>query len=258
MSLIQVENLHLQFAGKKEPALQNFSFSLEKGEVHAIIGGSGSGKSSFAFNLLNLSPEMHIESYQTYQLFGRDKKDFSEKDWVSLRGKRITLIPQNPVHSFHPYMSVGFQITDYLAQKENPIPKTQIAELLGSVGIKDPQKKLHSRPNSLSGGERQRLLIAMSFLLNPEIIIADEPTTALDSFNEKLTLKLLADQILQKNTSLILITHDKRLVRELADKVTVLKHGKIMETFPWKKGVNPDYKNEYTKKLLEDEREPDV
>lgn len=258
MSLIEIQDLNLYFQGKKEAALQNFSFQLEKGEIHAIIGGSGSGKSSFALNLLNLSPEMHLESYQRYHLFGKDKKEYSEKDWVSLRGKRITLIPQNPVHSFHPYMSVGFQIADYLSQKQSPLSKQQIANLIGSVGIKEPEKKLHSRPDSLSGGERQRLLIAMSFLLNPEIIIADEPTTALDSFNEKLTLSLLAEQILKKNTSLILITHDKRLVRELAHKVTVLKHGKIIETFSWKKGTNPDYKNEYTKKLLEDERETDV
>ncbi|MCB1176058.1 MAG: ABC transporter ATP-binding protein [Leptospiraceae bacterium] len=252
MNLVEVENLNLFFPSKKEAVLKNFNFKISPGEVHAIIGASGSGKSSFALNLLNLSPENSKIDFDKFQILGKDRKSISNKEWKNIRGKNIILIPQNPIHSFHPYLSVGYQIFDYLKLKNIQKSKSEIEETLNSFGIKNSSKKLEVKPSFLSGGERQRIIIAMCSFLKPEIILADEPTTALDSLNEKVTLEVLIKQVKNQNSALILITHDRRLVRELANTITVLKHGKLVETFSWKTRSKSDYSNIYTKQLLDD------
>ncbi len=228
--------------------LVDFNFQLSSGKIHALVGASGSGKSTFCFAIQNLLLKNLRLSFDEFFILGEDFKNI--KNWNQLRGKQFCYIPQNPADSFHPYFSLKTQIIDTFKEINIKISKIQIIEQLKKFDIKNPEEKLEKSPFSLSGGERQRVLIAISSFVQPKIIIADEPTTALDSLNERIVLKDLLELTKTGNASLLLITHDRRIVRELADEVTVLKDGKRIEYFPLNNKSLEGLSEEYTRKLL--------
>ena len=228
--------------------LDNFNFQLSEGKIHALVGGSGSGKSTFCFAIQNLLLNNLNLEFDEFLIMGIDFKKIS--NWKKWRGKEICYIPQNPADSFHPYFSLKTQILDTFKEIDVSISILQIIDLFEKFGIKNIEEKLEKSPFSLSGGERQRVLIAISSFIQPKIIIADEPTTALDSLNERIVLKDLIELINAGNTSLLLITHDRRIVRELADEVTVLKSGVSVEHFFLNNKSLEGLKEEYSKKLL--------
>lgn len=247
--LIQVKNLDIQSKDKK--ILDNFCFTLYENEVHALIGESGSGKSTFGLSLLNLNKaNLHIK-YEQYKLLEMDHRFITEENWLEIRGKKICLIPQNPSIAFHPYMKILTQIEQYFQLKNaDNCNKNQIVSLLETVGILDVVKKLNKYPSQLSGGERQRILIAMAVAIQPSILIADEPTTALDSENEKIILKLLYKLTKQNKIGLVLITHDMRIVRSMADRITVLYRGKNVESLSIDSLLSGQVQNKYTRLLI--------
>jgi ABC-type dipeptide/oligopeptide/nickel transport system ATPase component len=245
---IFIENLTITNSTTKKYLLKNFRLELKESTIHALVGASGSGKSTLAFAILNLLPQYFKFTFNTFQIFTNDYSSIT--DWNSIRGSSIVYIPQNPVDSFHPYINLITQIFDFFNQKEIKITKEDILSNLSSFGIQDVEKKLYLSPFSLSGGERQRVLIAISSMIQPKIIIADEPTTALDSINERLVLKDLIKINKKHLTTILLITHDRRIVRELADEVSVLNNGILMDNFLLKNGLFPDGISEYSKTLL--------
>jgi peptide/nickel transport system ATP-binding protein len=251
LRLLDLKGIHL-FSEKSNLILRNLDFYIEQGEVHAIVGASGSGKSSLGYLIMGLIADNLQLEYDQFQILGKDWKEVSSQEWTDWRGHDLYLIPQNPVHAFHPFLSLGNQIEDFLKAKNLRISLDCIIETFESIGIRDARKKWNSKPEEISGGERQRILIGLSLFTKPKILIADEPTTALDAYNEKLTLKTLSMVMREHRTALILISHDKRIVKEFADRVTVLKMGEMMENFQVIKGNWPIFQNEYTKKLLKD------
>ncbi|HNK91991.1 MAG TPA: ATP-binding cassette domain-containing protein [Leptospiraceae bacterium] len=250
MNLIEIKNLSIMDSSRRN-ILKDFSFELRKDSIHAVIGESGSGKTSFANTLFHLTKKDLNLKYESYSIFGKDYSDYRESDWVKMRGKQITMIPQSPGKSFHPYISIGSQILDYFKNKEpNLAQKDSILSLLEQVQIRNPEAAFHSLPKNLSGGEKQRILVAMAIAVKPEIVVADEPTTALDSINEKLTLNLLYTLLKNSGIGLVLITHDMRIVRELADDVTVLRSGELIEKITLLNKNMNKLQSEYSQKLV--------
>ncbi len=250
MNLLEIKNLNIgDNAGRS--ILRNFDFILKEDSIHALIGESGSGKTSFATSIFHLThPELSL-TFDSYSILGKSYSDYIEEDWVRLRGKKICLIPQNPGRSFHPYLSIGEQMKDYFRLKSpNLADEKSILEILEKIQIRDVHKTYKALPKNLSGGEKQRILIGMAISVEPEILIADEPTTALDSINEKMTLELLYSLIKNKGIGLVLITHDMRLVEELADDVTVLKSGELIEKITLLNKDMNKLQSDYSRRLV--------
>lgn len=250
--IISAENLVLMSRETGRRILDSFSIKVKKGSIHSLVGASGSGKSSFSYVLLNLLRKNLKLEYKSLRLLEREFHEI--KEWEQIRGREIVYLPQNPAESFHPYLSVKTQILDFLHKNEKFYNNFQLIELLSKFSIKNPDYVLNSKPNFLSGGERQRVLLAISSEIQPKILIADEPTTALDSINEKLVLKDLLRLKSENQTTILLITHDRRIVKELADDVTVMREGRSIESFTMKNGTFPQLKEDYTKKLLLERR----
>ena len=248
--LLNIENLSIYSPSSKKYILDGFPFHLQNDKIHAIIGESGSGKTTFATSILNLLSKDLQLTFNNYQILKRDYHSISSQEWQGMRGKRLCLIPQSPANAFHPYKKIGKQIYEYFRLKEKSLAKKdRILSLLEKTGIQAVEQKYSSLPSELSGGERQRILIAMAIALQPEILIADEPTTALDSINEKLTLQLLYKLVKQNGVGMILITHDMRIVNAIADEVTVLQKGRYIESAQLNKGM-VRFKTPYSKSLF--------
>lgn len=219
-------------------------------EIFALVGASGSGKSTIGMAVLGILDSNLKMQYESFQIFGKERKDYSSKVWKEILGKDLYFIPQNPILAMHPYLTVGAQIEDHLKSKKINFSKEEIFDLFDSVGIKEPKKKWESKPSYLSGGERQRIFLVLCKKLHPKIIIADEPTTALDSKNEKKTLEILMEIVSKEKISVILISHDQRLILELANRGIVLKKGEILENFTNQNGKIFNLKHSYSVKLL--------
>lgn len=250
MNLLEVKGLCIKDNSGRH-ILHNFDFILKKDSIHALIGESGSGKTSFATSLFHLThPHLSLD-FDSYNILGKSYFDYSEKDWVDIRGKKICLIPQNPGKSFHPFIPMGDQMKDYFRLKAPTLANEKsICEILEKVQIRDITKTYRSIPKNLSGGEKQRVLISMAIAVEPEIVVADEPTTALDSINEQRTLKLLYSLIKDRGIGLVLITHDMRIVKELADDVTVLKSGELIEKITLLNKDMNKLQSEYSQRLV--------
>ncbi|WP_346894719.1 ABC transporter ATP-binding protein [Clostridium sp. UBA7503] len=255
MTLLQVKNLKTYFYlnGKEYPAVDDISFTLDEGKTMAIIGESGSGKSVTALSIMGLidAPGKIIHGEIHYK--GENLLKKSEKAMRQIRGNEISMIYQDPMTTLNPMNKIGEQIAEALiihkkvSKKE---AKKVVIELMKAVGITDGEERYHQLPNQFSGGMRQRLMIAMAIACNPKILIADEPTTALDVTIQAEILDLLRKLNSEYNMSIILNTHDLGVVAEMADEVVVMYCGKIMEIASNKELFeNPI--NPYTKKLME-------
>ncbi|WP_312807114.1 ABC transporter ATP-binding protein [Agrobacterium cavarae] len=234
--LLSVRDLSVAFhqGGKESLAVDRVSFEIMPGEVLALVGESGSGKSVTANSILKLLPYPAASHPSGQILFeGKDLLTLPMRDLRSVRGNDITMIFQEPMTSLNPLHSIERQIGEILElhQALTGAPaRTRILELLNQVGIRDPEKRLKAFPHELSGGQRQRVMIAMALANRPKLLIADEPTTALDVTVQAQILELLAGLKNQHHMSMLFITHDLGIVRKFADRVCVMTKGKIVET----------------------------
>lgn len=256
--LLQVENLSVSFktlAGDVD-AVRQVSFDIAKGETLAIVGESGSGKSVTALSLLRLHDEEKVKYHDGRILFaGEDVLGFGEDNVRQLRGRDISMIFQEPMTSLNPVFPVGVQIQESLLLHTNlnkQQSRQRAIELLDRVGIRDPQRQVDSFPHALSGGQRQRVMIAMALACDPALLIADEPTTALDVTIQQQILELLMDLQSELGMSILLITHNLKLVRRYADRVCVMQQGEMVEQAETDQ-LFAQPQHEYTKYLLDSE-----
>ncbi|KQU93755.1 microcin ABC transporter ATP-binding protein [Mesorhizobium sp. Root102] len=253
--LLSVQDLSVAFGqgGGQSLAVDHISFDIAKGETVALVGESGSGKSVSALSVLKLLPYPSASHPSGRILFqGADLLAMSEKQLRQVRGNKITMIFQEPMTSLNPLHTIEHQIVEILklhqGMADRPARERTLA-LLNEVGIRDPHKRLDAYPHQLSGGQRQRVMIAMALANEPELLIADEPTTALDVTVQAQILELLAGLKSRKGMSMLFITHDLGIVRKIADRVCVMTKGKIVETGPTKEiFANPQHA--YTRHLL--------
>lgn len=233
-TILEVKDLHISFktfAGQVQ-AIRGVDFELNKGETLAIVGESGSGKSVTTRSIMRLlSTNASIDNGQI--LFkGQDLVQKSDKEMQKIRGKEIAMIFQDPMTSLNPTMKIGKQIAEPIL-KHQKVTKAEAyqraEELLELVGISEPAKRMNQYPHQFSGGQRQRIVIAIALGCNPDILIADEPTTALDVTIQAQILELMKELQQKINTSIIFITHDLGVVANVADKVAVMYAGRIVE-----------------------------
>jgi microcin C transport system ATP-binding protein len=253
--LLSVRDLSVAFAqgGNVSTAVDHISFDIGKGETVALVGESGSGKSVSALSVLKLLPYPAASHPSGQILFeGQDLLKANEKQLRQVRGNKITMIFQEPMTSLNPLHTISQQVTEILKLHRGMGEKAGRArtlELFKEVGIRDPEKRLDAYPHQLSGGQRQRVMIAMALANEPELLIADEPTTALDVTVQAQILELLAGLKRKIGMSMLFITHDLGIVRKIADRVCVMTKGKIVETGPTQE-IFSNPQHAYTKKLL--------
>jgi oligopeptide/dipeptide ABC transporter ATP-binding protein len=232
--LLEVHNLKTYFYTEDGvvKAVDGVDFTVAPGEVMGLVGESGCGKSVTSFSIMRLVgiPGKVIEGEIIFE--GRDVLKLTEAEMVKMRGNRMSMIFQQPQSSLNPVFKVGDQVAEVLQIHQN-MGKEQswekAVELLRLVGIADPEKKAHAYPHEMSGGQAQRVMIAMALALNPQLLIADEPTTALDVTIQAQILDLMRDLRTRMGTSVILITHDLGVISEMADRVAVMYAGRIVE-----------------------------
>jgi oligopeptide transport system ATP-binding protein len=237
MSLLQVNNLRTYFHTRNGVvrAVDDVSFHLEKGETLGIVGESGSGKSVTGYSLLGLVPQPpgKIESGQAW--FNDVDLLAPKTDLKKIRGDRISMIFQDPMTSLNPYMRIGTQLIEPLRihGKMNKSAAVQRGiQMLQEVGIQDAEKRMKSFPHEFSGGMRQRVMIAMALITEPDLVIADEPTTALDVTVQAQILELIKKAQREMGTSVILISHDLGVVASFCDRILVMYAGRIVESAP--------------------------
>ncbi|NNU68505.1 ABC transporter ATP-binding protein [Rhizobium sp. WYCCWR 11152] len=256
--LLSVRDLSVAFhqGGETSLAVDHISFDIAKGEVVALVGESGSGKSVSANSILRLLPYPSASHPSGEILFkGKDLLKASERELREVRGNDITMIFQEPMTSLNPLHTIEKQIAEILALHQGLTgqpARERVLELLNQVGIREPEKRLKAYPHELSGGQRQRVMIAMALANRPELLIADEPTTALDVTVQAQILELLRQLKAVHGMSLLFITHDLGIVRKFADRVCVMTKGKIVETGTVE-DVFSNPKHDYTRHLLASE-----
>ncbi|MEP3945465.1 ABC transporter ATP-binding protein [Ascidiaceihabitans sp.] len=252
-ALLQVKDLKVGFRqdGTLIQAVKGVSFDVHRGEVVALVGESGSGKSVSALSTVSLlGDSAEVSGSVTYdgqEMIGADARLLRK-----VRGNDISFIFQEPMTSLNPLHTIEKQLTESIALHQGiigPDARARVLDMLNKVGIRDAESRLGSYPHQLSGGQRQRVMIAMALSNKPDILIADEPTTALDVTIQAQILELLADLKDEEGMGLLFITHDLGIVRRIADRVCVMQHGEIVETGPTK-GIFDNPQHPYTKKLL--------
>jgi len=255
-NILEIKDLHTSFVnyGEVTNILNGISFEVERGSILGIVGESGSGKSVTAFSILKLLGRQARYSGEIL-LEGKNILDYSEKEMEKIRGGKISMIYQDPMTSLNPVYTVGNQIYEVIRLhrpdiKSSVLVKERAIQLLEQVGISDAKRRLKQYPHELSGGMRQRVVIAMALASDPEILIADEPTTALDVTVQAQILELIKKLTKENNMTTILITHDLGVVINTCDRVLVMYAGRICERAHVRElFTNP--KHEYTKGLLD-------
>jgi peptide/nickel transport system ATP-binding protein len=253
-ALLEVRNLSVDFhtARGTVHAVKNVGWSINRGETLAILGESGSGKSvsaSAVMNILDMPPAEIVSGEILFD--GKDLLKVSYEEHRALNGQRIAMIFQDPLSHLNPVYTVGWQITEMMTAHGRPADqaRTRALELITRVGIPQPEAALRKYPHQFSGGQRQRLMIAMALMLKPDILIADEPTTALDVTIQADVLALLKELQAETGMGLVLITHDLGVVAEIADRVVVMSKGEIVEAGT-PRGVYHNAQHPYTRQLI--------
>ena len=253
MTLLSVRDLSVDFVqgGNTTHAVRKVSFDVAAGETVALVGESGSGKSVTALSTVKLLPDSaRITGSVTFE--GAEMVDASDRELRRVRGNDISFIFQEPMTSLNPLHTIGKQLYESLELHQGldrDAGRARALDLLNRVGLRDPEKRISSYPHELSGGQRQRVMIAMALANNPKLLIADEPTTALDVTIEAQILELLAEVQRDAGMGLLFITHDLGVVRKIADRVCVMKDGEIVESGPTE-AIFTAPKHDYTVKLL--------
>lgn len=254
--LLCIRDLKIEFRRHGEPPMQavkGISLDLAEGESLAVVGESGSGKSATALALARLLPEPPARiTAETLELAGHRILHMHESELRKVRGKEIAYIFQEPTTSLNPVLNVRTQIGEALRLHRPDVSDrdAETLEWLRLVGITEPEKRMRAYPHELSGGMQQRVMIAMALCCRPRLLIADEPTTALDVTIQKQIMDLLADLRRRLGMSLILITHNLGIIRDVADRVAVMWRGKIVETGPVEEILRHP-QHPYTQALLE-------
>ena len=256
-NLLEVKNLTVDFiSALKSPvrAVEEVSFVIPRERTVALVGESGSGKSVSALAIMGLLPPQNakVALHSKIEYDGRSLLNLTRPEWQLIRGSRIAMIFQDPMTSLNPVYSVGFQLAEMLRVHKNISAKEALAracELLAEVGIPEPQKRINAYPHELSGGQQQRVMIAMALACEPELLIADEPTTALDVTVQRQIMLLLSELRERRRMSMLFITHDLGLVSEVADHAVVMRKGTVREAGPVR-SIFSAPQNPYTKALL--------
>ncbi|KDN16306.1 ABC transporter ATP-binding protein [Amycolatopsis rifamycinica] len=235
MALLEVRDLTVQFVRRGEQsftAVDNVSFDVEPGQTVGLVGESGCGKSVTSLAIMRLLAKRGNKVSGSVRFEGTDLLKLSDRDMRDRRGRDLGMVFQDPLSSLNPVIPIGLQITEVLERHRGMSRKaasTEAVDLLDKVGIPDPSRRLSEYPHQLSGGMRQRALIAIALACRPRLLIADEPTTALDVTIQAQILALLRELVQDTGTALIMITHDLGVVAGLCDEVNVLYGGKIVE-----------------------------
>ncbi len=258
MSLLSVNQLYvtLKTSYGQIHAVRGVDFQIEEGETVALVGESGCGKSTTCLSVTNLLPRQgkHRPIHKGNEIIfeGQPIQDYSEKQMRSIRGKKVGMIFQDPIKSLNPTMKVGEYITEMLTTHKKYSKKqawTEAINLLDKVGVSDSANRMHQYPHELSGGMRQRIMIASAIACNPRLLIADEPTTALDVTTQAQILQLLKQLQQQEKMAILLVTHNLGIVASIAHRILIMYGGKIVES-----GTTEDVfynpKHPYTKALL--------
>jgi peptide/nickel transport system ATP-binding protein len=248
--LLDVQDLRIEFGSK--PAVRGISFSLRRGETLGLVGESGSGKSATSLAMMRLlPPTARVSGSVMYG--GEDLLALPEKEMRRRRGQQIAMIFQEPMTALNPVMKVGRQIAEGLLAHEAKMPpaelKRRVLAAMHEVGLPDVERRYEDYPHQFSGGQRQRVVIAMALIRKPRLVIADEPTTALDVTVQAQILQLLRQLRGEHNLSMLFISHDLAVVAQVADRVAVMRHGEIVEQGTVEQ-IFRDPKHEYTRKLL--------
>jgi len=256
-NLLEVKNLTVDFiSASKAPvrAVESVSFVIPRERTVALVGESGSGKSVSALAIMGLLPPKNaiVGLHSSIEYDKRSLLSLSRSDWQLIRGSRIAMIFQDPMTSLNPVYTVGFQLAEMLKVHKhfsNKQAAARACELLEEVGIPEPQKRVNAYPHELSGGQQQRVMIAMALACEPELLIADEPTTALDVTVQRQILLLLAELRERRRMAMLFITHDLGLVSEVADHAVVMRKGTVREAGPVRTLFSQP-QDPYTKALL--------
>jgi peptide/nickel transport system ATP-binding protein len=252
--LLQVEHLQTVFRTPSGTirAVDDLSFTINSGETVCIVGESGSGKSVASMSILRLLPTPPARITGKAIFKGRDLFGITEREMREVRGNKISMVFQEPMTSLNPVLTVGRQIAETLRTHEGISVRqafTRAQDMLALVGIPEPTKRVRQYPHQMSGGMRQRVMIAMALACNPELLIADEPTTALDVTIQAQILDLMRDLKTKTNAAIMLITHDLGVVAEMAQRVIVMYAGTIVEEAPVRV-LFASPRHPYTKGLL--------
>ncbi|HEC45858.1 MAG TPA: ABC transporter ATP-binding protein [Epsilonproteobacteria bacterium] len=251
-SILSVENLSLTIG--KEKLLNSVSFEIKRGEIFALVGESGSGKSLTSLAIMRLLPEVISVSSGDIKLKNNSLFALQESQMQKIRGKSIAMIFQEPMSALNPVMTVGEQVAEvikiHLGLKKEAI-KDKVISLFEEVALKNPKERYNWYPHQLSGGQKQRVMIAIALACEPDLLIADEPTTALDVTIQAQVLTLLKKIREVRNLSILFITHDMAIVSQMADRVAVMRQGEILEQADCKAFFN-NPQHPYTKSLLKD------
>ncbi|WP_028302042.1 ABC transporter ATP-binding protein [Oceanospirillum beijerinckii] len=254
MALLEVKSLEVSFGLRSGAvkALRNISFTLERGERLGLVGESGAGKSVLGFSILNLISKPGRISGGEIWFDGKNLADLSAKELRDVRGNRISMIFQDPMMTLNPVLTIGQQMIECLKAHRkisNDAARTIAIQKLKQVYIPSPETRIDQYPHELSGGMRQRIVIAIGLLMDPDIIIADEPTTALDVTIQAEIMELMVELCDRNNVALILITHDLGVVSQVTQKAIVMYAGRIIEQGPTKEIIN-DAQHPYTQGLM--------
>ncbi|MFM1939972.1 MAG: Glutathione import ATP-binding protein GsiA [Pseudomonadota bacterium] len=265
IALLEVENLGVRFKsadGHLVHAVKRVSFKLAPERILAVVGESGSGKSVSSLAIMGLLPprSTQIDPASLIRFKGQSLLGLSSSAWRQIRGRQIAMIFQDPMSSLNPVYTVGYQLAEMLRIHEGQTQSQAMAAaqaLLEEVGIPEPSRRLHAYPHELSGGQQQRVMIAMAIACGPQLLIADEPTTALDVTIQRQILELLLRLKQRRRMSILFITHDLGLVGEFADEVVVMRHGEIREAGAAQQ-IFTQAQDVYTKALIYCRPDPDM
>ncbi|MCV0425888.1 MAG: ABC transporter ATP-binding protein [Roseibium sp.] len=237
MTVLSIERLRIEFPLRRQVlvAVDDISLEINAGEILGIVGESGAGKSLTGASLIGLlEPPGQVSSGQI-RLNGRDITNLTQRELRKIRGKQIGAIFQDPLTSLNPLLTIGRQLTETLnahLKLQQSEAKERAIDMLREVGIPAPEQRMSSYPHELSGGMRQRVVIALALCCNPELIVADEPTTALDVSVQAQIILLLKKLCLKQGTAVMLVTHDLGVIAEAADRVAVMYSGRLVEIGP--------------------------
>ena len=255
--IISAKDVEITFSlrGRKLNAIRKCSLDLYEGETLAIVGESGSGKSVFTKNFVGMLDANGKITGGSIMFEGRDMTKFTEKDWLGVRGKKIAMVMQDPMTSLNPLKKIGKQIQESIEHHQGlkgEAAKKAAIEMLAKVGIPDPERRYEQYPHEFSGGMRQRVVIAIALSCDPDLLICDEPTTALDVTIQAQILRLMNDLKRENGTSILFITHDLGVINQMADYVAVMYCGQVVERVPAKMLFDPktEYSHPYTEGLL--------
>jgi peptide/nickel transport system ATP-binding protein len=255
MPLLDVRDLSVTFARRGQRtvhAVDGVSFSVEAGQVIGLVGESGCGKSVTSLAIMGLLPQGGVTVTGEVNFDGTNLLTMNSRAMRDIRGRDIAMIFQDPLSSLNPVVPIGLQVTEVLHRHrgmKGDAARKEAADLLDRVGIPDPTRRLKEYPHQLSGGMRQRALIAMAVACKPRLLVADEPTTALDVTIQAQILELLKDLVHESGTSLVMITHDLGVVAGLCDTVNVLYAGRVVESAP-RRPLFKEPRHPYTTGLL--------